>query len=385
MSSFGGMPMRLEEIGADALVSSANKCLAGVPGFGFVLVRRALLADCKGRARSLSLDLHAQWETMEHEAGKWRYTSPTHAVRAFLQALRELDDEGGVEARHARYAENARRLVEGLAGLGFVPGPSGSVCRVQPGADPHPHAPGSAAPSATPSPEVVFQARGVAKRYAVGETVVEALRSVDLELRRGELVVLLGPSGSGKSTLLNILGGLDAPSAGEVRFLGRDLARSDEEERTRFRRDHVGFVFQFYNLIPSLTASENVALVTEISRDPMSPQEALERVGLGDRLDHFPAQLSGGEQQRVAIARAVAKQPDVLLCDEPTGALDYKTGKLVLEVIQRISLELGTTTAVITHNVPVAKMADRVVTLASGQILTEVYNEERLSPEDIRW
>jgi len=256
---------------------------------------------------------------------------------------------------------------------------------VQPGADPHPHAPGSAAPSATPSPEVVFQARGVAKRYAVGETVVEALRSVDLELRRGELVVLLGPSGSGKSTLLNILGGLDAPSAGEVRFLGRDLARSDEEERTRFRRDHVGFVFQFYNLIPSLTASENVALVTEISRDPMSPQEALERVGLGDRLDHFPAQLSGGEQQRVAIARAVAKRPDVLLCDEPTGALDFETGKRVLEVLERTNRELGTTIAVITHNAAIAAMADRVVRMRSGAIVAVERNASRADPETLEW
>ncbi len=238
---------------------------------------------------------------------------------------------------------------------------------------------------AAPGREVVFQARGISKVYQVGEVEVHALRDVDLDLYRGEFVVLLGPSGSGKSTLLNILGGLDVPTRGTVRFLDHDLAAQDETELTRFRREHVGFVFQFYNLIPSLTARENVALVTEIAEDPMTPEDALERVGLGDRLDHFPAQLSGGEQQRVAIARAIAKQPDVLLCDEPTGALDFSTGKVVLEVLARTNLELGTTTAVITHNAAIARMADRVVRLRSGEIVEIVCNERRASPDELEW
>src|SRR6187431_1533429 len=195
----------------------------------------------------------------------------------------------------------------------------------------------------------VFRARGVTKVYHMGEVQVHALRGVDLDLYEGEFVVLLGPSGSGKSTLLNILGGLDIPTAGTVRYRNHNLSAADEAGLTRYRREHVGFVFQFYNLIPSLTARENVALVTEISRNPLNPLEALDLVGLRDRRDHFPSQLSGGEQQRVAIARAVAKRPDVLLCDEPTGALDYATGKLVLEVLERVNRELGTTTAVITH------------------------------------
>jgi putative ABC transport system ATP-binding protein len=231
----------------------------------------------------------------------------------------------------------------------------------------------------------VFEARGVSKVYRVGEVEVHALRDVDLDLLRGELVVLLGPSGSGKSTLLNILGGLDVPSRGSVRFLDHDLTGGGEAELTRFRREHVGFVFQFYNLIPSLTARENVALVTEISERALDPAEALRRVGLGERLDHFPAQLSGGEQQRVAIARAIAKQPDVLLCDEPTGALDFETGKRVLEVIEQANRDLGTTTAVITHNAAIAGMADRVVRMRSGRIVEVQHNAERLPPDALQW
>jgi putative ABC transport system ATP-binding protein len=241
---------------------------------------------------------------------------------------------------------------------------------------------GSETPAA---PEAVFEARGVAKRYRVGEVDVDALREVDLDLYRGELVVLLGPSGSGKSTLLNILGGLDVPTAGTVRFLDHDLTRDDDEALTRFRREHVGFVFQFYNLIPSLTARENVALVTEIADHAMDPADALRLVGLEERVDHFPAQLSGGEQQRVAIARAVAKQPDVLLCDEPTGALDFETGKRVLDVIERANRELGTTTAVITHNAAIAGMADRVVRMRSGRIVEVQRNAKRLAPSELSW
>lgn len=214
----------------------------------------------------------------------------------------------------------------------------------------------------------VFEARGLTKVYHMGEVDVHALRGVDLELFPGEFVVLLGPSGSGKSTLLNILGGLDVPTGGTVRYRDQDLTAATDAGLTRYRREHVGFVFQFYNLIPSLTARENVALVTEISRDPMTPEDALGVVGLGHRVDHFPAQLSGGEQQRVAIARAIAKRPDVLLCDEPTGALDVTTGVLVLEAIERVNRELGTTTAVITHNAVIAGMADRVVSLSDGRV-----------------
>jgi putative ABC transport system ATP-binding protein len=233
--------------------------------------------------------------------------------------------------------------------------------------------------------EAVFEARGLAKRYRVGEVEVHALREVDLDLYRGELVVLLGPSGSGKSTLLNILGGLDVPSAGTVRFLDHDLTQDDPDALTRFRREHVGFVFQFYNLIPSLTALENVALVTEIAEHAMDPAEALRLVGLAERAEHFPAQLSGGEQQRVAIARAVAKQPDVLLCDEPTGALDFETGQRVLEVIERANRELGTTTAVITHNAAIAGMADRVIRMRSGRIVETLRNEQRRPPSELSW
>jgi putative ABC transport system ATP-binding protein len=231
----------------------------------------------------------------------------------------------------------------------------------------------------------VFQARALAKTYRMGESEVQALKGVDLEIQPGEFIVMLGPSGSGKSTLLNILGGLDTPSSGDVRFFDHDLASASEEELTRFRREHVGFIFQFYNLISSLTARENVALVTDIAADPMPPEEALERVGLGDRLDHFPSQLSGGEQQRVAIARAVAKRPDVLLCDEPTGALDYHTGKVVLEAIARVNQELGTTAMVITHNAAIAGMADRVLQLGDGRIAAETRPERKLTPAEIRW
>jgi putative ABC transport system ATP-binding protein len=219
----------------------------------------------------------------------------------------------------------------------------------------------------------------------MGEVEVHALRSLDLDLYDGEFVVILGPSGSGKSTLLNILGGLDVPSSGHVFFHDRDLTHASDAELTRFRRDCVGFVFQFYNLIPSLTARENVALVTEIARSPMRPEEALELVGLGDRLDHFPSQMSGGEQQRVAIARAIAKRPEVLLCDEPTGALDFQTGKLVLEALERVNRELGTTTAVITHNAGIAAMADRVVTMRSGEIIRIDRNEKKVSPAQLEW
>lgn len=235
------------------------------------------------------------------------------------------------------------------------------------------------------TPDIVFHAEGLSKVYRMGEVEVHALRGVDLDLYRGEFVVLLGPSGSGKSTLLNILGGLDAPTSGHVISAGRDLVQAGDRELTDFRRHFVGFVFQFYNLIPSLTARENVAIVTEIARDPMTPEEALERVGLGNRLDHFPAQLSGGEQQRVAIARAIAKRPQVLLCDEPTGALDSKTGIVVLEVLERINRELGTTTAVITHNAPIAEMADRVIYLSDGRIQTVEVNAHKKAPRELSW
>jgi len=233
--------------------------------------------------------------------------------------------------------------------------------------------------------EAVFQARGLTKIYRMGEVQVEALRAVDLDLYRGEFVVILGPSGSGKSTLLNILGGLDAPSAGRVHFFDHELTGAGEAALTRFRREHVGFVFQFYNLIPSLTALENVQLVTEIAERPLDAAEALGLVGLSDRLDHFPSQLSGGEQQRVAIARAVAKRPDALLCDEPTGALDYETGKVVLDVLEHVNREMGTTTVVITHNAGVAGMADRVIRLRSGAIVDVVRNPRRLRPADLSW
>ena len=233
--------------------------------------------------------------------------------------------------------------------------------------------------------EAVFTARGLTKIYQMGEVEVHALRGVDLDIYASEFVVLLGPSGSGKSTLLNILGGLDTPTSGSAVWRDHDLAHASEAELTRYRREHVGFVFQFYNLIPSLTARENVALVTEMAQRPMRPEEALALVDLGDRLDHYPSQLSGGEQQRVAIARAIAKRPDVLLCDEPTGALDYATGVMVLEAIARINAELGTTAAVITHNAPIAKMADRVMFLADGRITAVQVNEQKVSAREISW
>jgi len=232
---------------------------------------------------------------------------------------------------------------------------------------------------------VVFSARGLTKSYQMGEVQVHALRGVDLDLYSGELVVLLGPSGSGKSTLLNILGGLDTASSGRVDYRDHDLTAASEKELTEYRRYHVGFVFQFYNLIASLTALENVAVVTEIADRPMQPVEALALVGLGERINHFPAQLSGGEQQRVAIARAIAKNPEVLLCDEPTGALDSATGILVLEALARVNRELGTTTAIITHNAGIAAMADRVFHLADGRITHVQVNTEKLEPGALSW
>jgi putative ABC transport system ATP-binding protein len=235
------------------------------------------------------------------------------------------------------------------------------------------------------TPPLVFAARDITKVYHMGEVDVHALRGVSLDLFESEFLVLLGPSGSGKSTLLNILGGLDVPSAGTVTYRGQNLTTADEWALTMYRRKHVGFVFQFYNLIPSLTTRENVALVTDIVDHPMAPEEALGLVNLGDRLDHFPSQLSGGEQQRVAIARAVAKRPDVLLCDEPTGALDIATGILVLDAIEQVNRELGTTTAVITHNSAVAGMADRVVALSDGRIASERRNERKVKASELVW
>jgi len=237
----------------------------------------------------------------------------------------------------------------------------------------------------SPRQLVAFHTERLTKVYRMGESEVRALRGVDLEIREGEMAVLLGPSGSGKSTLLNILGGLDRPSTGRVLFRGEDITAYDDRRLTQFGRQHVGFVFQFYNLIPSLTARENVALVTEIARDPLPPEEALALVGLAERLDHFPAQLSGGEQQRIAVARAVAKRPEVLLCDEPTGALDSQTGVRVLAALARINVELGTTTVLITHNVAIADMADRVVRFADGAIAEIVANVHRRPAEELQW
>ncbi len=231
----------------------------------------------------------------------------------------------------------------------------------------------------------VLTCKNLRKVYRMGEVDVRALDGVDFTLQAGELLVLLGPSGSGKSTLLNILGGLDVATSGQVLFEGRDISEAGEDELTQYRRHNVGFVFQFYNLIPSLTARENVALVTDIADDPLAPEDALALVGLADRMDHFPAQLSGGEQQRVAIARAVAKRPPILLCDEPTGALDFRTGVLVLDVIERINRELRTATAVITHTAPIAEIADRVVTLADGRIQSERCAVHRARASDVRW
>lgn len=233
--------------------------------------------------------------------------------------------------------------------------------------------------------ETALRARGLTKVYKTGDVEVHALRGVDLELYSGEFMVLLGASGSGKSTLMNIIGGLDVPTEGQVMFRDTELTNATSAELTQFRRAHVGFVFQFYNLIPSLTARENVSLVTEIADDPMDPSDALQLVGLSGRMDHFPSQLSGGEQQRVAIARAIAKQPDVLLCDEPTGALDSKTGVVVLEALESVNRNLGTTTAVITHNAVIADMADRMVRMADGHIVEVVENMQRLDPQALQW
>ena len=232
---------------------------------------------------------------------------------------------------------------------------------------------------------VVFETKNLKKVYHTGELDLVALHGVDLSLHAGELVCLLGASGSGKSTLLNILGGLDAPSAGELIYKGWPLHGADDATLTLYRRNCVGFVFQFYNLIPSLTARENIALITNLSKNPMSPEEALEMVGLGARMDHFPSQLSGGEQQRVAIARAIAKRPEVLLCDEPTGALDVHTGITVLEAVERINRELGTLTVIITHNAVMAEMADRVLHLSDGKIVNEIRNDERLPVSALKW
>ena len=232
---------------------------------------------------------------------------------------------------------------------------------------------------------LVFSARGITKVYVMGEYQVHALRGIDLDLYEAEFVVLLGPSGSGKSTLLNILGGLDGATAGSLHYRDHDLTASDDAQLTQFRREHVGFVFQFYNLMPSLTARENVELVTDIALHAMPAMDALRVVGLAERADHFPSQMSGGEQQRVAIARAIAKRPDVLLCDEPTGALDVKTGVLVLEAIDRVNRELGTTTVVITHNAVISAMADRVIALSDGRIAAERRNEARLPAGGLQW
>jgi putative ABC transport system ATP-binding protein len=231
----------------------------------------------------------------------------------------------------------------------------------------------------------VFRARNLAKYYLVGDVTVHALRGIDLELFAGEFVVILGPSGSGKSTLLNILGGLDTPSSGTVEYVDHELSRASSVALNQFRRDHVGFVFQFYNLIPSLTALENVALITEIAKNPMHPADALNLVGLANRQHHFPSQLSGGEQQRVAIARAIAKRPDVLLCDEPTGALDVQTGITVLETLKKVNQEQGTLTAVITHNATISEMADRVLTMRDGCLVREDRNLHKKSPAELKW
>ena len=233
--------------------------------------------------------------------------------------------------------------------------------------------------------EAVFSVRDLCKEYPMGEVKVQALRGVSMEMFAGEMVVLLGASGSGKSTLLNILGGLDTPTSGSVRYRGQEMTGFGDSKLTQYRRNHVGFIFQFYNLIPSLTARENVALVTEISKKPLTPDEALKLVGLGDRMDHFPAQMSGGEQQRVAVARAIAKRPAVLLCDEPTGALDVKTGITVLEAIERVNRDLGTTTAIITHNAVISKMADRVISLRDGQIASVQENATKIAAKELEW
>jgi len=239
--------------------------------------------------------------------------------------------------------------------------------------------------TAKASKKPIFTARGLTKEYQMGEVRVKALRGIDLDIYSNEVVVLLGASGSGKSTLVNIMGGLDTATSGHVTYRDIDLTNASEKELTNFRRLNVGFVFQFYNLIPSLTARENVAIVTEIADDPMTPEDALSLVDLGDRMDHFPAQLSGGEQQRIAIARAVAKNPDVLLCDEPTGALHSKTGVVVLKALQRVNENLGTATVLITHNVVIGGMADRIINLHDGKISEIEINEDKTSPDEMTW
>ncbi|MBT8043492.1 MAG: ABC transporter ATP-binding protein [Verrucomicrobiae bacterium] len=248
-----------------------------------------------------------------------------------------------------------------------------------------PSEPVSRVKDATKKPEVVFDVSGITKVYHQGEVEVKALRGIDLQLESGDFMVLLGHSGSGKSTLLNIMGGLDTPTEGTVSYCGNDITNYGEHDLTYYRREHVGFVFQFYNLIASLTARENVALVTDVAEDPMDVADALELVGLSHRLNHFPAQMSGGEQQRVAIARAIAKRPDVLLCDEPTGALDVKTGIAVLEAIDNVNQTLGTTTAIITHNAVIADMAHRVVSLADGKVVNSTENKQRIKPSNLNW
>ncbi|MEO1746356.1 MAG: ABC transporter ATP-binding protein [Pseudomonadota bacterium] len=245
--------------------------------------------------------------------------------------------------------------------------------------------PASARPASLEACDVLLSARGLTRVYDTGDVKVHALRGVDLDIRRGELLVMLGASGSGKSTLLNILGGLDRPTEGELLFQGKSLNRRSDAGLTRYRRNHVGFIFQFYNLVPSLTARENVALVTEIAKDPIPPEDALAMVGLGERLDHFPAELSGGEQQRVAVARAIAKRPELLFCDEPTGALDSKTGVRVLEALDHVNRELGATTVIITHNIGIADMADRMIRLSDGQISDTRDVGRAKTPAELSW
>lgn len=235
------------------------------------------------------------------------------------------------------------------------------------------------------STDVLLSVHGLTKVYQTGAVKVHALRGIELTIKTGELIVLLGASGSGKSTLLNIIGGLDSPTTGRVSFLGEDITEYGPSALTQFRRAHVGFIFQFYNLVPSLTARENVALVTEISTNPIAPEEALRMVGLGERIHHFPAQLSGGEQQRVAVARAIAKRPNLLLCDEPTGALDSKTGVQVLEALKTVNEDLGATTLIITHNIGIAEMADRVIRLSDGMIAEERQMGRRRLPSELSW
>ena len=304
--------------------------------------------------------------------GDWPVCTMTSSLARWVAVSREITAGAALADQHKLYHENATRISEL---------PAEPSCR------PHPEMTRSLPAGLSPEADgpVVFSARGLRKVYHTGEVDVVALDGVDVDFHPGELVVLLGPSGSGKSTLLNILGGLDVPSAGSLSYKGWDLTGTGEKTLTLFRRNCVGFVFQFYNLIPSLTARENVGLITDIARDPMPPEEALEKVGLGARMDHFPSQLSGGEQQRVAIARAIAKRPEVLLCDEPTGALDVTTGITVLEAVERLNRELGTLTVIITHNASMADMADRVLSLSDGKIVKSRHNATRLPARELNW